>query len=61
MENVNYGRWESMVLNVYDAAALSAVCGLSEWSVAHKSAPIDFPHFTRGRWRTNPRLGIVEA
>ncbi len=48
-------------MNVYDAAALSAVCGLSEWSVAHKSEPIEFPDFTRGRWKTNPPLGIVEA
>ncbi len=48
-------------MNVYDAAALSAVSGLSEWSVAHKSEPIEFPDFTRGRWKTNPPLGIVEA
>ena len=48
-------------MNVYDAAALSAVCGLSEWSVAHRSEPVDFPDFTRGRWKTNPPLGIVEA
>lgn len=48
-------------MNVYDAAALSAVCGLSEHSVAHKSAPVDFPDFTRGRWKTTPPLGIVEA
>jgi predicted dehydrogenase len=48
-------------MTVYDAAALSAVCGLSEWSVANRSAPIDFPDFTRGRWKTNAPLGIVEA
>ncbi|MCH7716593.1 MAG: Gfo/Idh/MocA family oxidoreductase [Gemmatimonadetes bacterium] len=48
-------------MNVYDAAALSAVCGLSEHSVAHKSAPVDFPDFTRGRWKTTPPLAIVEA
>lgn len=30
-------------MNVYDAAALSAV---------------DFPDFTRGRWRANPKLQI---
>jgi hypothetical protein len=46
-------------MNVYDAAALSAVCGLSEWSVANGSQPIDFPDFTRGRWRTQPPWGIV--
>jgi len=48
-------------MNVYDAAALSAVCGLSEWSVANGSRPIDFPDFTRGGWRTQPPWGIVEA
>ncbi len=48
-------------MNVYDAAALSVVSPLSEWSVANRSKPIDFPDFTRGRWKTNPRLGIVRA
>ena len=47
-------------MNVYDAAALSAVAPLSEWSVAHRSRPIDFPDFTRGRWQTQPPWGIVE-
>jgi predicted dehydrogenase len=48
-------------MNVYDAAALSAVTPLSEWSVAHDSRPKDFPDFTRGRWKTSPQLGIVTA
>jgi hypothetical protein len=48
-------------MNVYDAAALSAVTALSERSVASRSQPADFPDFTRGRWKTNPALGIVEA
>jgi hypothetical protein len=46
-------------MNVYDAAALSAVTPLSEWSVANGSRPIEFPDFTRGGWRTMPPLGIV--
>ena len=45
-------------MNVYDAAALSAVVGLSVDSTAKKSRVVDFPDFTRGRWRTNPRLDI---
>jgi predicted dehydrogenase len=45
-------------MNVYDAAALSAVVGLSVDSTARKSRTVDFPDFTRGRWRTNPRLVI---
>ncbi|HSM59414.1 MAG TPA: Gfo/Idh/MocA family oxidoreductase [Longimicrobiales bacterium] len=48
-------------MNVYDAAALSAVCPLSEWSVANGSRPAAFPDFTRGRWRTWPRLEVVRA
>jgi hypothetical protein len=46
-------------MNVYDAAALSAVVELSGISVSQRSQPIEFPDFTRGRWRTNPPLGIV--
>jgi predicted dehydrogenase len=48
-------------MNVYDAAALSAVTALSEWSVANGSKPIDFPDFTRGRWQTQAPWPIVEA
>jgi len=48
-------------MNVYDAAALSAVCELSEISVAEGSRPIEFPDFTRGRWKTWPKLGVVRA
>jgi hypothetical protein len=38
-------------MDVYDAAAWSAPGPLSESSVAHGSAPKEFPDFTRGRWR----------
>lgn len=48
-------------MNVYAAAAISAVTGLSERSMATRSQPVDFPDFTRGRWKTNPPPGIVEA
>ena len=47
-------------MNIYDAAALSAVCALSEMSVAGRSKPVDFPDFTRGRWQTNPPAAMVE-
>jgi glycosyl hydrolase family 109/GFO/IDH/MocA oxidoreductase family protein len=46
-------------MNVYDAAALSAVVELSTRSNAHKSAPLDVPDFTRGKWKTNPPLDVV--
>ena len=45
--------------NVYDAASISAVVGLSVASVGKKAAPVDFPDFTRGRWKTAPPLPIV--
>ena len=48
-------------MNVYDAAAISAVTPLSEWSVANGSQPVEFPDFTRGRWRSWPKLGLVTA
>ena len=44
-------------LDVYDAAAWSAPTELSERSVAHRSQAIDFPDFTRGRWKTRQRFG----
>jgi predicted dehydrogenase len=46
-------------MNVYDAASLSAVVHLSVQSVAKKAAAMDFPDFTRGRWKTTPPLAIV--
>jgi len=45
--------------NVYDAAAISAVVGLSVQSVSRKSAPVDFPDFSRGRWKTQAPLPIL--
>lgn len=47
--------------NVYDGAAWSVIGPLSEWSVANGSKPAKVPDFTRGRWKTTPPLGIVEA
>ncbi len=47
-------------LDVYDAAAWSAVAPVSEKSVAQRGASIDFPDFTRGAWKTRPSLGIIE-
>ncbi len=46
-------------MNVYDAAALSAVIDLSERSVADRSRPMDFPDFTRGGWEGFPKLPVV--
>jgi hypothetical protein len=46
-------------MNVYDAATLSAVVELSTRSTARRSAAVDVPDFTRGKWKTNPPLDIV--
>ncbi len=54
-------RYEKFALGDVNVSLIRTVCGLSQWSVAHKSEPIEFPDFTRGRWKTNPPLGIVEA
>jgi len=42
-------------MDVYEAAASSAVIPLSEWSVANHSEPVRIPDFTCGAWETNPR------
>jgi predicted dehydrogenase len=52
---------EPLDQDVYDAAAWSAVVGASVKSVAGKGRPVEIPDFTRGKWKTNPPLGIVEA
>jgi predicted dehydrogenase len=43
-------------MDVYDAAAWSAIFPLSEASVASRSMPVEFPDFTRGRWQTRAPL-----
>jgi predicted dehydrogenase len=45
-------------MDVYDAAAWSAVAPLSEWSVANEAKPIAIPDFTRGNWKTNKPVDI---
>ena len=45
--------------DVYDAATWSVVTPLSEKSVADRSRPVDFPDFTRGKWKTNPPVRIL--
>ncbi len=40
-------------LDIYDSVTMSAVIGMSEASIEKGGAPLPFPDFTRGRWRTN--------
>ena len=48
-------------MNVYDAAALSSLVGLTVQSVGNRSRPVNVPDFTRGRWRSFPPLALVRA
>ncbi len=48
-------------MDVYDAATWSAPVELSARSVANRSAPVDFPDFTRGRWKTAQPIPIFDA
>jgi hypothetical protein len=48
-------------MTVYDAAGLSAVVHLTERSNAKRSAPMDFPDFTRGKWKTTAPWEIVRG
>jgi predicted dehydrogenase len=52
------GRYPDM--DVYDAAAWSAVSALSERSIAERSQPVDFPDFTSGRFESNPRIFVTD-
>ena len=45
-------------IDVYDSALWSSIAPLSEWSVAHNSAPIAIPDFTAGSWKTNKQVDI---
>ena len=48
-------------MNVYDAAALSSLVGLTAQSVSGRSRPVDVPDFTRGKWKSLPPLDLVRA
>jgi predicted dehydrogenase len=47
--------------DVYDGVSWSVVTPLSEWSVAKKSRPADFPDFTRGQWKNPRTLHVMEV
>jgi predicted dehydrogenase len=46
-------------MTVYDSVTWSVISALSERSVAGKSRPVDFPDFTRGKWKTTPAVTLV--
>lgn len=47
-------------IDVYDLAAMSCLCELTEKSVRNKSRPYDIPDFTRGGWKTAKPLGSLD-
>ncbi|MCQ2389434.1 MAG: Gfo/Idh/MocA family oxidoreductase [Kiritimatiellae bacterium] len=51
---------EPLDQNVYDLAAWSSLCELTETSVRAGSKPVKAPDFTRGAWKTTPALGLVD-
>ena len=48
-------------IDVYDAAAWSAVAPLSEVSVGNRSKTVDVPDFTSGAWQKNQPVDVFLA
>lgn len=46
-------------IDVYDAAAWSAISPLSETSVGNRSKSVDVPDFTSGSWKTNTPVDVT--
>jgi hypothetical protein len=47
--------------DVYDSVTSGAISPVSEASVAGRSKPVDFPDFTKGKWKTRPRMTFEES
>lgn len=45
--------------DVYDSVTSSSISALSEQSVASGCQPVQFPDFTRGKWKDRPRLALA--
>ena len=45
-------------MDVYDLAAWSCLCEITEKSQANRGAPVEIPDFTRGGWKVMKPLGI---
>ncbi|MGC1240705.1 MAG: Gfo/Idh/MocA family oxidoreductase [Chryseosolibacter sp.] len=46
-------------MDVYDAAAWSAIAPLTETSVANRGRSVDIPDFTSGSWKTNSPVDVT--
>jgi hypothetical protein len=50
---------QPLPLDVYDSVVMSAIVELSGLSIAKGGVPVEFPDFTRGRWRTTkPKFAL---
>lgn len=47
--------------DVYDSVTSAAISPVSEASVANNSRPVDFPDFTKGKWKTRKPLTFTNA
>ena len=45
--------------DVYDSVTSAAISAITEESVANKSKAVDFPDFTKGKWKTNAQINLV--
>ncbi len=45
--------------DVYDSVTSSVISPITETSVANKGKAIDFPDFTKGKWKTRPQITLV--
>ena len=45
--------------DVYDSVTSSAIIPLAEMSVAKNSEPVEFPDFTRGKWKERPPVELA--
>ena len=52
---------EPLDMDVYDLAATSCICELTETSVRKGSKPVSIPDFTRGNWRNVNPWGVVNV
>ena len=52
---------EPLDMDVYDLAATSCLCELTETSARNGSKPISIPDFTRGNWRNVEPWGVVNV
>ena len=48
-------------MNVYDLASWCCLCELTEKSADSRGRSMDIPDFTRGAWKTAPKLGLVDV